>query len=173
MAIDATTSASSALERRTEDLSLVFHLLPETVKDMAGRFGVSKAVRIATALSGMTVVIPKHRKGRGFDALCDALESKELAAELIDTYSGERLYLPNCDVAERAVRDIEIHRVAEAGLADGRSMTSIVNTIAKNYRLSDRGVWMILKKPPPTLACSPNAVHENTPNSQENPKWLF
>lgn len=156
MATGATTPAHSAFERRAEDLALVFHLLPAAVQDMADRLGASKALRIAAALSGLTVDIPKGQCERAVNALRNALGSEELAADLMAAYGGEKLYLPNCARAERAVRDIEIHRAAEAGLANGRSMNTVVDSLAQKYRLSDRRIWGILKKPPPTLLSPPS-----------------
>lgn len=146
MTIGINTSRLPLSERSSECLALVSHLLPSAVKDMAASFGLVKALRITEALSGTTLNIPSGSRARTVDALSQKLDSEELATDLVAWGAGIKIYIPSCSSAEGALRDIDIHIEAEEGIASGKSMNHIVNSLAHKYKLSDRRVWIILKK---------------------------
>ncbi len=148
-------SVHQALEARVEKLTLVPHLLPRFVQQLADLLGLRKALQISLALEGLEILIPSVSMGKGARGLSSVLGSEELTEDLIAACGGERIYLPRCVIAECAVRDIEIHRAAELGLKSGKSMNSIVDILAKEHRLSARRIWGILKKPLATLQHSP------------------
>lgn len=150
-----TPSVHQALEVRVEKLTLVPHLLPRFVQELAGLLGLRKALQISLTLEGLSVLVPIVPMGKGARGLSSVLGCEELAKDLIAVCSGERIYLPRCVIAECALRDLEIHRAAELGLKSGKSMSSIVDILAKEHRLSARRIWIILKKPLATLQHSP------------------
>lgn len=135
-----------------EKLSAVSHLLPSIMQEMAVVLGFDLTLRVAVALGGTSRVIPvgsRASSAKPVQKLIDDLGCQETAQALIKHYGGTVIYLPRCVVAVRALRDIAIHQAAEEGLRTKRSMVSIVTDLARQYCLSDRRIWEILKEPSP------------------------
>ncbi|SEE00759.1 Mor transcription activator family protein [Pseudomonas anguilliseptica] len=144
------------------DLAVVDQLLPKSIHGMAERIGYANPFQVAAKLGGTSWAIPmrKARKGTvsvgALTKLANALGDPDLAALLRDHYEGEILYVPRCESALRAARNIVIHRAVEDGLRNGRSMVSMVKELATKFSLSDRRIWIILKEPSPTATLQPS-----------------
>ncbi|AYC32731.1 hypothetical protein D3880_10175 [Pseudomonas cavernae] len=141
------------------------------VQNLASRMGIYGAFTIAKAMGGTSTYIPKGEICEAGKNLIEKIGSKQLVQGLIKYYGGEVLYIPSCSAVERALRNIEIHHAAEAGISAGRSMNKIVNDLATLYQLSDRHIWIILKRPPATSRHSPagnaNSLHAHLKTTPE------
>lgn len=153
---------ASELARIGADISMVEPLLPDAVKGMVSRIGYQNAMQVVSKVGGTTFLVPMPAANKG-DAsiearhkLDEALGSETLGALLRKHYGGFPLYVPSCDAAMRALRDIAIHKFIEAGLDQGRSMNNMVSELAIKFGLSDRRIWEILKAPNPADLLQPS-----------------
>lgn len=152
---------ASELARIGADISMVEPLLPEAVKDMASKIGYQNAMQIVSKVGGTTLLVPVPASCREVSIesrlkLDEALGSDALGALLRKHYGGFPLYVPSCDTAMRALRDIAIHKFVEAGLGQGRSMNNMVSELAIKFGLSDRRIWKIMKAPNPADLLQPS-----------------
>lgn len=114
--------------------------LPETMQELERVLGSFPALRLMAVHGGGTISIPvtlnpKHRLAEivGLDAMTD----------LVAHFGGELLYIPKPDKRALYLRNqIIIQRYNEA---------EPVKKIAKDYKLTERQVWRILKKPLPPI----------------------
>lgn len=150
---------AQALSTTNMDLSLVDHLLPESIKEIATLVGYQKALHLIATIPGTSWVFARYEKiinasdkwkTSEFDEFVEITGDRELALTLCRYYDGERVYIAICSDALRVLRDIAIHRYAEAGIESGRSMLRTVRMASIKFGLSDRAVWRILKRPCPT-----------------------
>lgn len=137
------------------DISMVEPLLPATIKEMAARIGYQHAMQVVSKVGGTTLLVPRHNGGKGGISIearrkIDyALGSASLGILIRRHYGGLVLYIPGCDEAMRALRDIAIHKFIDDGIRNGRSMNPMVMEMAIKFGLCDRQIWKILKTPSP------------------------
>ncbi|WP_175405556.1 Mor transcription activator family protein [Pseudomonas sp. AU11447] len=124
------------------------HLLPDSVQELADFFGLENALHIVTCFSGTSLRIPKKTQGSAADELFKKLDNQDLAEKLINTFGDNSIYFSKCDKFFRAIRDTEIHKAAEIGLSEGKTMRSVVDSLSRRYDLCDRVIWKIMKSPP-------------------------
>lgn len=128
-------------------------LLPEHVRDMVTRIGLPATMRVVHHLGGITWRIAEGRTAEGESkraALADIVGS-DIEELLHREYAGEEIYVARCHLALLQWRNIEINQRFEQGVREGLSARSLVAELAREYRLSDRRVWIILKKHLPPL----------------------
>lgn len=131
------------------NLEQVRALLPVQVQEIAELIGLPDALRLVEQLGGTTWEFAKGRNRDGqirVAALGDLL-GEETATRLTGHLGGEKLYIPKCDAALRRLRDLEMNRQFEQAVREGVSANTVVNELARAYKLSDRRVWKILKQP--------------------------
>lgn len=116
--------------------------LPESARAIVEVIGLTAMLRLIEALGGCKFPVPQQpRPGtQRYDTLRRAVG--EAAAErLIRQYAGEELYIPSCSAALRTARDRAI-------IADYTAGTSVWD-LARQYRVSERTVYLALKRPLP------------------------
>lgn len=130
-------------------LEQVQALLPQQIHEIAQVIGLPGALRLVQELGGTTWEFAKGANRNGeirVAALADIL-GEEPAHKLTQHMGGEKVYIPKCDTALRRLRDLEINRQFEQAVREGVSANTVVNELARAYKLSDRRVWSILKAP--------------------------
>lgn len=111
--------------------------LPETLQDMAGRFGTPLVWHLLKRFAGITLIIPaKSRETPLSLELCDLLGPNALS---------ERR-------AKVRARDRDINTERDALARKGLSERALVAILARRHELSERQVWRILKQQPSTQA---------------------
>jgi len=117
--------------------------LPPTLAEIRDVIGLAATLRLVEAYGGITLRVPWH-----FDPAHPLVSviGHAAAAALIERFAGERVYIARLAAATRALRNIEISQRFEAGTR--------VETLARDYHLSVRQIWNILKDPA-TLRTSP------------------
>ncbi|EHP39405.1 hypothetical protein OR16_31629 [Cupriavidus basilensis OR16] len=110
-------------------------------KELAELIGLAETIAFVRAFGGLDLWIPKGRRELGsarYEAIAEVVGA-EAAEKLIARYGGDRMYVPRCQrsmTEERWSRIIgEFDRGASAP------------ELALKYRLSERAIWKILKKP--------------------------
>lgn len=124
-------------------------LVPSMVRDMADRLGWPATMELVKKLGGTTVTIPMRATSAGqvrYSRLVSFL-GRELASALCSAYPATDLYIPNCKRAVTDERDAALNRDRDELAKQNVSEREIVATLALRYKLSDRHVWRILKKP--------------------------
>ena len=110
--------------------------LPPSLGRIAEVTGRQGAMALVERYGGTLLIVPKrYRAGHPLVLLLGA----EAAAKLIRRFGGTRLYIAKLDVPARARRNDEIIRSYEAGRP--------VAWLAREYGLSVRRIWEILKMP--------------------------
>lgn len=132
------------LQRMQEQLPLPAH-----VREIARVVGLPNALRLVSELGGTTWEFAKgaNRNGQIKVAALGDILGEEGAALLTIHLGGGKVYIPQCAAALRQLRDLEIHRQFEQAVREGVSANIVVAELARTYKLSDRRIWIILKKP--------------------------
>lgn len=130
---------------------LDLYLLPQNARELVDLVGVVPALALVENFGGLTLRIPLGETARGRAMLEDmARHAGEDAAEAISRqYGGSSFYIPNCKLALVKARDALMIKERAERAAKGESERGIVMALARKYRLSDRYVWRLLKKPFP------------------------
>lgn len=124
-------------------------LTPFMVRDMADRLGWPATIELVKRFGGTTLTIPMRATSAGqarYGRLVSLL-GRELASALCSAYPATDLYIPNCSRAAADERDAALNRDRNELAKQHFSEREIVSTLALRYKLSDRQVWRILKKP--------------------------
>lgn len=132
------------------DLTQLQDLLPPNVQDMAQRIGLPATLVVVERMGGTTWRIAEGRTAEGEAkraALADLIGS-ELEQLLHREYSGEEIYLARCHKALLHWRDLAIHQRFEQGVREGVTARTLVAELAREFQLSDRRIWDVLKHHP-------------------------
>ncbi len=130
------------------DLSQLQELLPENVRDMVARIGLPATLVVVDRLGGTTwrVAEGKTPEGEAKRAALADLVGSEIEELLHREYAGDEFYLARCHAAVQRWRNIEINQRFEQGVREGVTARTLVAELAREYKLSDRRVWDILKQ---------------------------
>lgn len=129
-------------------LDEVQHLLPEIAQLIATLVGLPKALKLIETWGGTTFPVSKNKRREGqirYEALAEVV-GIEGADRLTQHFGGEVLSIPRCAVAMREVRDRMLRAEFDV-LTREHPAGHAVNQLARQYQLTERWVWMILKKP--------------------------
>ncbi|KAB7624341.1 Mor transcription activator family protein [Alkalilimnicola sp. S0819] len=110
--------------------------LPPVLAEIRDLVGTEPTLALVAHYGGTHVPVPKR-----FDPghpLARVL-GPEAAVHFIGRFGGTRPYIAKLELAVRALRNIEISRRYEGG--------STVARLAREYHLSERQIWNILKRP--------------------------
>lgn len=128
-------------------LENVQHLLPEMAKLIADLIGLPKAVMLIEAWGGTTFPVSKNKRRDGqvrYEALAEVV-GIDAADILTKHFGGEVLAIPLCKVAIREVRD-RMMRAEFDVITREHPAVHAVNQLARKYLMTERNVWVILKK---------------------------
>lgn len=120
--------------------------LPPSVENIIRLIGLPKTQRLVEQLGGTSFPVAKAQTKLGqirYELLAEVVGTTA-ADQLTAEYGGEVLYIPNCKAAARAARDAAIHARFDQ-LVRELSSNEAVSLLAREYQLSDRRVWDILK----------------------------
>lgn len=126
----------------------VQHLLPDVVQVLVQLIGLPASVRLVEQLGGTTfpVALRKSRLGEiRYEALSEVVGS-DAADAITKHFGGDCLYIPRCVAALREQMHREIRSEFDVMTRD-HSALHVVAQLAIRYRLSDRHVWRVLKRP--------------------------
>jgi Mor family transcriptional regulator len=130
------------------DLNQVQGLLPENVRDMAQRIGLPATLVVIDRLGGTTWRVAEGRNVEGTakrTALAD-LVGRDIEELLHREYAGEELYLARCHTALVYWRNLEINARFVQGVREGVTARTIAIELAREYSLSERWIWRIVKQ---------------------------
>lgn len=132
------------------ELAEFSNLLPENAQIFSKLIGLPLAVKLVEELGGTTFPVSKNqvRLGKIRYAFLAEVVGVEAADTLTQRFGGTQLYIPRCADALRAVRDRKIAMEFDALVREGQPSNTAVVHLARQYRLSDRRIWDILKNPP-------------------------
>ena len=123
--------------------------LPSTAQEIARLISLPATLRLVKQFGGMTLRIPHGtiKPGQDYLASLANVVGDEAAKKLVQKYSGDQVYIPNCKDALVKARDKQL--IADRNfLAKGdMSERDIVAILVTRYNISDRQIWKILKKP--------------------------
>ncbi|MDF5921437.1 Mor transcription activator family protein [Pseudomonas aeruginosa] len=124
-------------------------MLPDTVRDMAGRIGLPATLVVVEQLGGTSwrIAEGRARRGEARRAALAELVGSDIEEQLHAHYRGEEIYVARCHKALVRWRDLEIVERFEQGLRDGQTARSLLSDLARQYNLSDRWIWEIVNRP--------------------------
>ncbi|HEJ2930291.1 TPA: hypothetical protein SL238_002003 [Pseudomonas aeruginosa] len=137
------------MARSEVDLREVQDMLPDTVRDMAGRIGLPATLVVVEQLGGTSwrIAEGRARRGEARRAALAELVGSDIEEQLHTHYRGEEIYVARCHKALVRWRDLEIVERFEQGLRDGQTARSLLSDLARQYNLSDRWIWEIVNRP--------------------------
>lgn len=144
----------------TNAIAQLHSLLPPSIHEVAAVIGMPATLQLVERFGGTTLPLPKGANRLGISALkALAKQIGDVPAQALAHHcAGEPLYIPKCDAALRRIRDLTICERFEAAVREGTTANRIVADLAREYKLTDRWVWNILKTtvPEPT---TPDLFH--------------
>lgn len=125
----------------------VRHLLPDMAQLIASLIGLPKALKLIEAWGGTTFPVSKNKRRDGqirYAALAEVV-GVDAADTLTRHFGGEVLAIPRCAAALREVRDRMIRAEFDQ---ETRAHPAVhaVSLLARRYQMTERNVWMLLKK---------------------------
>lgn len=131
---------------RLEDMQA---LLPATVQEMIATIGLTPTMKLVAEYGGTTIKPPKgqdnNREGAArFEELAEEI-GHDNAQMLIKAYGGEDVYIPKCEKALRRLRNLHICADYDL-LCRELGGEGAVMKLARKYKLSDKQVWIVLKR---------------------------
>lgn len=108
---------------------------------------IDATLRVVAAFGGTTLHIPAERSARALarHPLRVHLTLQQMR-RVVQYFAGTDVYIPRCFQAMVRVRDVSIVQRFDRGIRAGASAASVVRELARDFRLSDRWIWTILKK---------------------------
>ncbi|GAB1254620.1 Mor transcription activator family protein [Desulfovibrio falkowii] len=131
--------------------TLDFAILPPSAQELARLLGLPTALTMVDLYGGLTLRIPHGNTPLGLETLHDLANhlGDPSAKALAQKYAGTALVVPNCKKAMQKARDAAILEDRRALAAEGLSERALVQCLVLKYRLTERYVWRIFKKPAP------------------------
>lgn len=121
--------------------------LPETLRDMAGRFGMPFVRRLVGRFGGATLSIPVKSREAALSRELGRWLGPDGLSRFLHHYGGTKLYVPTLRREKVRARDAAINAERDDLDRRGLSERALVAVLAVRHGLSDRQVWRILKKP--------------------------
>ncbi|EMI4460665.1 Mor transcription activator family protein [Pseudomonas aeruginosa] len=123
--------------------------LPESLKELAVNFGADKIVELISKVGGRTYYVAegKTEKGREKRNQLAEIVGVDIEAFINERYQGKEIYFPRMKKLETLARNNRIKAKADEMLGRGMSMKAIVAQLAKDFSLSERSLWTVLKQP--------------------------
>lgn len=128
-------------------LENVSALLPETIQDIVSVIGFPATEKLVKHLGGVTLWLSQQERSNCYLKLREVL-GKEDAQKLHKYLAyGDNLYIPRCDVALRALRNLRFKaEFDELTQHQGYSKPKAMIALCPKYGFSDRRGWDILKE---------------------------
>ncbi len=131
---------------KEKEFQAVQHLLPESVRNLIDVIGYEKAYLMVKYFGGTTFPFSKNRNSWGHirhEMIAEVLDVT--AADILKNhYGGECLYIPKCEAAMIEARDRVIRGIFDRETKSTSAIT-VANSLAQQFKLSDRHIWRILK----------------------------
>lgn len=130
-------------------LESVTHLLPDAAQTIVNVIGLVAAAKLIEQLGGTTfpVALRKSRLGEiRYEMLAEVIGS-DAADAMTEHFGGDTLYIPRCTHAMRELMHREIRGSFDRMTRDDVSAVQAVAKLAVAYKLADRTIWRILKRP--------------------------
>lgn len=133
--------------------TLPFALLPPSAQELARTIGLPSALKMVEMYGGLTLRIPHGETPQGRAMLEDITKNigDAPARALAQRYAGTALVIPNCKLSLQKARDAALHKDRDALAREGLTERQLVQCLTLRYRLTERYVWRILKKPTPDI----------------------
>lgn len=138
--------------------------LPQSALDLIGVIGETDAATLIEKLGGTTFRVPtggrynKDGELRLF-MLADVI-SITSANKLVKAYATNELYIPRCSQAMAKLRELRIKQQFDTMTAHNAvlkySAREAVAILAREFKMCDRTIWRILKRPDDVVVPSVN-----------------
>lgn len=120
----------------SDELGIYDEDLPETLAEIRDLIGTEGMLALVEHYGGCHVDVPAAWRP---DHPLTRILGHEAAVAFVQRFAATRPYIANLANARRVLRNIEISRRYEGGTP--------VSRLAREYRLSERQIWNILKRP--------------------------
>lgn len=130
------------------DNILRLDVFPEAVQFLINLIGEEGTFLLIQHYGGSTLRIPRGDTIVGrtkIDLLAQKIGKQE-AQNIVQTFGGTCIYIPNCKKLLTAKQHAKIIKDRDKLAAKGISERQLVADLARRYKLSDRHIWRILKK---------------------------
>lgn len=121
--------------------------LPETLQDMAGRFGMPLVRLLIERFGGAVLSVPSKSREAALSKELEPLVGPDGLSEFLHEYGGTKIYIPTLCREKVRARDAAINAERDELARKGLSERALVAALAARHGLSHRQVWRILKKP--------------------------
>lgn len=132
-----------------QDFEAVTHLLPDSVRALITLIGFDATLDLVRALGGTTYPLRQGRtkSTESGSAYLAEIVGDAAAEKMVLAMAPCNLFVPKCDTALLELRDRKIRRQFDRQTAAGVPAYQAANDLAMAYRLTDRHIWRVLKKP--------------------------
>jgi len=117
-----------------------YDLLPPVAKELIAMVGQELATKFMDVFGGKTLWFPSTQyRPSGRRAAIAAVVGDKAAHKICVRFAGANMYIPMCSRLAAQARHRRIISDYNSGLG--------VRAIARKYEITDRCVWLVLKKP--------------------------
>lgn len=115
-------------------------MLPKTARDLVEVIGLDATIDLVKMFGGDEITVPGLVDGesRMWDVLVECI-GREAAVKLVARYRENRIYVPMCQAALRALRNQEIIAAFDAG--------EPFDAIRRRHKISRSYLFRLLKRP--------------------------
>ncbi len=121
-------------------------LLPDIIVEIANLVGMSKTMQLVQAFGGTNLPMPIGVENSMTEQALISAVGEETAELLMESYGGDRLYIPRCEVALRDWRNNRLIAELKQAVMNGISQTRAIRQLAIQYELSERRIYELLKE---------------------------
>ena len=119
--------------------------LPPTLREIKDLIGLTLTLRLVDCYGGLHIKLPVRYAD---DHILHRLLGAQAFIKLVDRFGGDMVYVAKADSLLRIQRNIEIATRYDGG--------TVAHVLARDYGLSVRQVWNILKRPETLRAGNPD-----------------
>lgn len=127
------------------DLKAVEHLLPETLRHIAGLIGYSDTLKLIEVFGGTTFVFTKTTDTERFKQLLHVI-GEHNSVTLQAHFCGTEIYIPNASAAMREWRNQRFISEYNTLLKGGLSGVKAIIKLCPKFGFSDRHAWDLLSR---------------------------
>lgn len=124
---------------------LLPELLPDIVNNISALIGYRSALKLIQAIGGIDLVVPTGELKSGTAALLISAVGESDALKLMETYGGERMYIPRCHAAMIQLRNQEFCQQVAKMVAAGDTQKAAIHLYAPQYGFTERWAYVVLR----------------------------
>lgn len=120
--------------------------VPEVILDINDLIGYEKTQVLIKAIGGIEFDFPKGEQDSEGKTLLESVLGVELSRKMMQTFGGEKLYIPKCTAILKQLRNQNFIDELKESIEQGYTKKFSVQQLAIKYGFSERWAYNIIKE---------------------------